>query len=71
MAKKLKKTKMAPDPRDYLSTSDGKWRAISQGMPVCADTPDRERATKCAIQHKLNISHGLVWNGDKGAWEKL
>jgi hypothetical protein len=25
-------------PNLYLSTSDGKWRVIYQGMPLCADT---------------------------------
>jgi len=70
MAKRIKKSAVAPDPRDYLSTSEGKWRAISQGVPVCADTSDRDRAVVCARQFKLNLSHGLVWNGDKGAWVK-
>jgi hypothetical protein len=68
--KRTKKSDVAPAPRDYLSTSEGRWRAISQGVPVCADTPDRDRAVTCARQFKLNIAHGLVWNGDKGSWEK-
>ena len=53
--------------RTYLSTSRGLWRVIDQGMPVCADTPDRERAEACAKQFRLTPT--AIWNGDAGRYE--
>lgn len=63
-----KKSEPAPDPRVYLSTSEGRWRVISQGVPLCADT-DEVTARALAARFKWDISHGRVWNGDKGEWE--
>lgn len=56
-------------PECYLSTSGGMWRLIYQGMPICADTPDRTRAESCARQMK--VKPAAVWNGDKGQFENI
>lgn len=53
--------------RTYLSTSRGLWRVMDQGMAVCADTPDRERAEACAKQ--LRLTPTAIWNGDAGRYE--
>lgn len=58
----------APQPRDYLSFSDGAWRAISQGLTTCADTT-RTRAVTVAARMSLDISHNWIWNGDDGRWQ--
>lgn len=59
----------AKEPKAYLSTSEGRWRVISQGVPACRDT-DEARARECAARFKLDVSHGRVWNGDAGRWEQ-
>jgi hypothetical protein len=56
-------------PRTYLSTSDGRWRVIDQGMPLCRDVPDRADAVRAAKQSRIKDAELLpVWNGDKGEW---
>ena len=58
----------APQPRDYLSTSEGTWRAISQSSPVCRNG-ERAMAEAAAARFKLDIAHGWIWNGDAGEWQ--
>lgn len=60
--------KTQTDPKTYLSTSEGLWRVIVDGQPLCRDT-DEANARACAARYKIDISHGRVWNGDKGDWE--
>ena len=60
---------LKPSPTCYLSTSDGMWRVIVQGLPICADTPMRERAEACARQ--FNVTPTAIWNGDTGKFEAM
>ena len=56
-------------PACYLSTSEGLWRLIYQGMPLCADTPERARAEACARQMK--VKPAALWDGEKSRFETL
>jgi hypothetical protein len=51
----------------YLSTTNGMWNLIHQGMPLCADTPRREKAEAVAQQYKLKPT--AIWNGNAGKFE--
>ena len=57
---------MKKEPTAYLSTSGNRWRVISQGMQLCADT-DRAAAERYAAQLKIKLPV-FIWNGDRGEW---
>lgn len=52
-------------PRLYLSTSNGKWRAIYRGLPLCADT-DRATAESVVKEFPKETLADVVWDGDLG-----
>lgn len=52
-------------PEHYMSTSNGVWRVICQGMPLCADT-SRELAEKVARHYGYTPETMAIWNGDRG-----
>lgn len=56
-------------PKCYLSTSEGHWRVINQGMPVCKDMPSREQALAAAKQ--VAVTPTALWDGDEGAFKSL
>jgi hypothetical protein len=56
-------------PPCYLSTSDGMWRTVVSGLPICADTPFRSRAEAAATQ--MRVVPTAIWNGDTGKWEAM
>lgn len=56
-------------PSQYLSTSEGNWRVIYQGMPICADVPSQDQAMAAARQAKLKID--MCWYGDEGVFRPL
>lgn len=60
---------VAPDPKYYLSTSEGKWRVVFQGSPICPDT-DEEGARRAAKFVGIDLSHGMIWDGDRGVWTR-
>jgi hypothetical protein len=49
----------------YLSTSDGQWRVIHQGLPLCADTT-LSKASLVAQQYGYSPDSLPVWDGDAG-----
>lgn len=55
------------EPAVYLSFSEGQYRVILHGMPVCADKRTAEEALRVAIQFKLKVSDRM-WDGDAGAF---
>ena len=57
------------DPKYYLSTSEGKWRLIHGGVPICPDT-DEESARRAARFTGCDLTHGWIWDGDRGAWTR-
>lgn len=52
-------------PKTYLSTSEGTWRVIHQGLPLCANTT-YENAAIVAERYGYKPSEMAVWNGDYG-----
>ena len=48
----------------YLSTNNGQWRVIVQGMPICADKATRKEAEQSAVQLRVCVTG--VWDGDAG-----
>lgn len=59
---------MSRTPTAYLSTSGGKFRVISQGLPICADKASLAEALDAAGQVGVKVSRH-VWNGDAGKFE--
>ena len=61
----------APDdiapPRCYLSKSEGKYRVIVQGQPICNDKATKAEALAAARDMKVQCSV-LAWDGGQGKW---
>jgi hypothetical protein len=57
-------------PPAYLSISEGRYRVISQGMPICADKPTPAEALTAA-KHQRVIVAPVAWNGDRAEWVHL
>jgi len=53
--------------RGYLSTSGGRWRVISQALPVSDDKATPAAALAAARQLGLELE-AAAWNGDRGEW---
>jgi hypothetical protein len=53
----------------FLSFSNGRYRVIVQGMPICRDgsKTDALRAAE-SLRVKLQAE---AWNGDRGEWVHL
>jgi hypothetical protein len=49
----------------YLSTSNGVWRVIHRGLPLCADTT-LAKAKLVALQYGYSLDSVPVWDGDAG-----
>jgi hypothetical protein len=54
-------------PPAYLSTSGGRWRIISQGLPVCSDQATAAEAMRFAEKYRMKIAP-VSWSGDRGEW---
>jgi hypothetical protein len=66
------KQAMQKQPRLYLSTSEGNWRVILDGMPLCADT-NRINAVYLYTGVKEKTPYhdnatNMIWNGDLGTF---
>lgn len=62
------------DPTIYLSTSGGKFRVISQGLPVTIDKPSAKEALTSAARCSARcfVADGMtVWDGDTCNWNDL
>jgi predicted amidohydrolase len=57
-------------PPAYLSTSEGHWRVISQGMPICADKATPAEALTAAQNLRVIVAP-VAWNGDRAEWVSL
>lgn len=53
--------------RGYLSFSAGRWRVISQTLPICDDKATPAAALAAARQLGLELE-AAAWNGDRGEW---
>jgi hypothetical protein len=50
----------------YLSFSEGRYRVIVQGMPICKDG-DKTFALRAAESLRVKLQ-SEAWNGDRGEW---
>jgi len=68
--REARREKEEATPPAYLSISEGRYRVISQGMPICADkAPPAEALT--AAQNLRVIVAPVAWNGDRAEWVRL
>lgn len=56
--------------RPHLSFSDGHYRIVHMGVPVCADKNSLAEALRVADQFRLELL-SVAWNGDLGKWVHL
>jgi hypothetical protein len=54
-------------PPAYLSTIGGRWRIISQGLPVCSEQATAAEAMRFAEKYHMKMAP-VAWNGDRGEW---
>lgn len=59
-----------PDPSIYLSASEGRFRIISQGVPVAPDRLTEREALDDARRFKVKVADRF-WDGDSGTWKPL
>jgi len=57
-------------PPAYLSISEGRYRVISQGVPICADKPTPAEALTAAQHLRVSVAP-VAWNGDRAEWVHL
>jgi hypothetical protein len=68
--REARREKEEATPPAYLSISEGRYRIISQGLPVCADKKTPAEALTAA-KHQRVIVAPVAWNGDRGEWVSL
>ncbi len=57
-------------PQIHLSTFEGKWQVMYQGLPLCAPT-DEESARMVMNSNQARLRDNtipMILDGDKGAW---
>jgi hypothetical protein len=54
----------------YLSFSEGTYRVIVDGLPICNDKDTLREALRAANSMQV-VLHSLAWSGDKGEWVPL
>jgi hypothetical protein len=59
-----------PDPKIYLSKSEGRWRVIQNAIPISADKRTVREALQVAEHFKLKVSDQM-WDGDLGKFVKM
>lgn len=59
-----------PDPSVYLSASEGRFRVISQGVPVAPDRMTEREALEDARRYGLKLA-ARFWDGDVGEWRPM
>jgi hypothetical protein len=55
-------------PPAYLSRSEGKFRVIAQGMPLCSDKATAAEATAAATAQRVKLAP-VYWDGDTATWK--
>jgi DNA-binding protein H-NS len=55
-------------PPAYLSHSEGKFRVIVQGMPLCSDKATAAEATAAAHAQRVKLAP-VYWDGDTATWK--
>lgn len=57
-------------PPAYLSRSEGKFRVIAQGMPLCSDKATATEATAAATAQRVKLAP-VYWDGDSATWKPI
>ena len=57
-------------PPAYLSRSEGKYRVIAQGLPLCADKQTAAEATAAATAQRVKLAP-VYWDGDAAEWKPI
>jgi predicted amidohydrolase len=68
--REARREKEEATPPAYLSISEGRYRVISQGMPVCADKATPAEALTAAQNLRVIVAP-VAWNGDRAQWVHL
>jgi hypothetical protein len=69
-AREARREKEEATPPAYLSTSEGRWRVISHGLPLCADKATPAEALTAAQNLRVIVAP-VAWNGDRAEWVSL
>ena len=54
-------------PDCYMSFSNGFYKVIQKGMPICDNKKTMVEAASVAMQFKIPMA-SISWNGDLGLW---
>jgi predicted amidohydrolase len=68
--REARREKEEATPPAYLSISEGRYRFISQGMPICADKATPAEALTAAQNLRVIVAP-VAWNGDRAQWVHL
>ena len=68
--REARRQKEEATPPAFLSISEGRYRVISQGMPICADKLTPREALKAAQDLRVIVAP-VAWNGDRAEWVHL
>jgi predicted amidohydrolase len=68
--REARREKEEATPPAYLSISEGRYRVISQGMPICADKATPAEALTAAQNLRVIVAP-VAWNGDRAQWVHL
>jgi len=68
--REARRQKEEATPPAFLSISEGRYRVISQGMPICADKKTPAEALTAATHQRVIVAP-VAWNGDRAEWVHL
>ena len=68
--REARRQKEEATPPAFLSISEGRYRVISQGMPICADNLTPREALKAAQDLRVIVAP-VAWNYDRAEWVHL
>jgi hypothetical protein len=69
-AKEQRRREAEATPPAYLSRSEGKYRVIAQGLPLCADKATAAEATAAATAQRVKLAP-VYWDGDSAEWKPI
>ena len=69
-AREQRRREAEATPPAYLSRSEGKYRVIAQGLPLCADKATAAEATAAAHAQRVKLAP-VYWDGDSAAWKPI
>lgn len=55
----------------YLSSSNGAFRVIYKGLPICADKRTAQEALAAAAALNVGVRKDVMWDGDAGEFVEV